>query len=192
MQHKSMERGLKNLYFDKVLELGAGKSNHIRFVSHEYSEYHETDISFQALYQRDNNSKVKQFTIDATNLNHIQEKNYDRIIVSCLLIHLDEIESALSQWMRILTQGGILTILIPCEPGLFLRAARVFSTKQKTIRLGVDYLSIHYREHKTYFLRVKHYIDELSAAAEVDWNYYPFSVPSWNLNLWSVAQIRKK
>ena len=192
LQHKSLEWGLIQREADKILELGSGKSDHIRFVKQPYSEYHETDLYLGALPKRTENSLIKQFELDATKLDSISNGEYDRIIVSCLLIHLDDMSGALTEWLRVLKAGGTLSLMMPCEPGAVLRFARLLSTRRKSIKSGFDYNATHYSEHKSYFLRAKYYIDELIDVADVKWWYFSLFLHSWNLNLWSVVQIKKK
>lgn len=191
-QHKSMEWGLREKFVERILELGSGKSDHIRFVKQIFSEYHETDFYLEALPQRSSQTSLKQFQLDATDLKSIANDEYDRIIASCLLIHLDDIQGSLSQWLRILKPGGTLSLLIPCEPGVVLRFSRMFSTRKKAKVYGLDYDKLHYSEHKSYFLRAEYYVNQLSNFANIKWRYFPFFVHSWNLNLWSVVHIKKK
>lgn len=190
--HRSMEIGMSGQGHEKILEIAAGHSNHQRFIKQGYQEYHETDIYIESLPKRSDSIKLKQFELNANETSKLPSNYYDRIIVSCLLIHLNNPKEILNSWLHLLKPGGSLTILVPCEPGALLRFARRISTVKKSQKLGIDYYSIHFSEHVTYFLRAKYYIDNLDGVKRVKWKYFPFGIPFWNINLWTVAQIDKK
>jgi len=104
---------------------------------------------------------------------------------------LPEPENSLIEWRRVVRADGILSIYVPCEPGLLLRATRYLTTRAKAKRLGYDHLSLHYREHVTFFVRLNLLINEVFWDCRVRRIMYPFPfLPSWNFNLWAVYQIQ--
>lgn len=50
--HKSLERHTKDSEFANVLELGAGKGQHLKFIKHSFNQYFETDIRLENLPDR--------------------------------------------------------------------------------------------------------------------------------------------
>jgi ubiquinone/menaquinone biosynthesis C-methylase UbiE len=198
MVNRQMHRHLeKNLPTDTsqgndytVLELGAGMGQHLRFVQRRYSKYVQSDIRFENLPIAPNNS-VENLELDAQNLGGIRSSSVDRLIATCLLIHLPQPEDALVEWRRVVRAGGILSIYVPCEPGLLLRAMRYLTTRAKAKRLGYDHLSLHYREHVTFFVRLNLLINEMFRDCRIKRTMFPFSIfPSWNFNLWATYQIQ--
>jgi hypothetical protein len=51
-------------------------------------------------------------------------------------------------------------------------------------------MRFHYREHITFFSRIDMLIEEVFENDEITKRYWPFIIPSWNLNLGVVYQIR--
>lgn len=103
--HRAIEkRWSKDDEFEQVLEVGAGAGDHKRFVDHQYQIYYETDIRFaNDLNIGDLNQKqpevesglVREFA-DLTQL-HYKDDTFDRVIATCLLLHLEKPEIALRE-----------------------------------------------------------------------------------------------
>lgn len=198
LMHKSMEKEIPSeATFDTTLELGAGAGQHLDFVKHNFQTYIESDIRKENLPirngQRDknlNHQKIVQLEIDATTLVNFEPESIHRIIATCLLVHLSDPESALINWRKILIPGGVLTIYVPCEPGIFLRFLRSMTTRRKAAKRGVNHDQIHHREHLTYFGRIDTLINDVFAADQINRQYFPFRLHSWNMNLWVTYQIK--
>jgi phosphatidylethanolamine/phosphatidyl-N-methylethanolamine N-methyltransferase len=195
--HKSMESQINpNHRFNTVLELGAGKGQHKNFVTKNYSDYWETDIREKNKFSDSQNSisEVKTFFLDAEDLSVIQDQTVDRIIATCLLAHLSSPETALREWRRVLTHKGIVTIYVPCEPGILLRIARMLSTIPKAKKLKFDQRQFIYDEHIQYFQRLEHLIKGVFNQDKVQVKGWPLSFLPWDLCLWKIfhIQISKK
>ena len=186
--HKLLEPKRKT-NFNVVLEVGAGHGQHFEFVKHGYSQYFETDIRKQNLPLRLQESKVVSLSSDASNLIEFKKDSVDRVIATCLIVHLTDPESALKEWRRVCREGGLISIYVPCEPGLILRLLRQFTTVRKGKKLGLNHLSFHYREHITFFSRINLLIMETFQSDRISKKYWPFSLHSWNLNLGVIYQI---
>jgi SAM-dependent methyltransferase len=189
--HRNMEPStLRENHLNNVLELGAGQGQHLNYVNHSFDTYHETDIRVSNLPKRDKSEfNLIQEAIDAQDLPY-SNSFFDRVIATCLLAHLDFPEKSLNECKRVTKNNGLITIYVPCEPGLLLRAARYISTVQKSKKLGVDHLSIHYREHRNYFISLNLLIMEVFYDCKISRKFWPLIVPSWNLNFGVVYQIK--
>jgi phosphatidylethanolamine/phosphatidyl-N-methylethanolamine N-methyltransferase len=191
--HRDLEKGFSPSFNDskyEILELGAGMGQHLKFVKEKYSRYVQSDIRIENL-SIPQSSSIQNVQLDAEDLNMIHNNSFDRIVASCLLVHLKDPEKALLEWKRVVRKGGLISIYVPCEPGLLLRASRYLTTNLKAKRLGYDHLSLHYREHVSYFVRLNKLIQEVFCDAEVKRTFFPFNfIPSWNLNLWATYQVR--
>jgi ubiquinone/menaquinone biosynthesis C-methylase UbiE len=104
--HKIMEPKPTTEIFNKVLEVGAGHGQHLKFVKHEYSKYFETDFRRENLPERSSDTKVISLEADATNLSAFTDSSIDRVIASCLIVHLGDPEAALLEWRRVCVGGG--------------------------------------------------------------------------------------
>jgi ubiquinone/menaquinone biosynthesis C-methylase UbiE len=58
--------------------------------------------------------------MNAESLNFPDAK-FDRIIATCLVVHLKNIEKALLEWRRVLKPNGVITMYIALEPSIMLR-----------------------------------------------------------------------
>jgi ubiquinone/menaquinone biosynthesis C-methylase UbiE len=192
--HKQMESFCKHSErYEKVLELGAAEGEHFPFVRHDFSEYIQSDIRYSDGNQSKLSESGKVITkrrIDAHNLSVIESNSIDRLIVTCLIVHLIDIPRALSEWRRVIKNGGLITIYVHCEPGMLLRLAQFVSTRRKFQARGVNYYEWQYTEHVTYFLRAKMFIEKIFASDNIAEKGFPFSFLSWNFSLWKIYQIR--
>ena len=120
------------------------------------------------------------------------EHSFDRLVATCLLIHLPEPEQALAQWRRMVRPGGLLSIYVPCDPGALLRLTRKFTTARKVRKLGFDrYDLVLAREHRNHAGA----LDILDSAQLPRRRAARSTIgrsrsPSWNLNFFAVYQVR--
>lgn len=189
--HKVIERGVRDSY-PRVLEVGAGAGVHRQYVDHPYLEYVETDLRHdeapEVVALGHGRTLTREFA-DAMALPY-GDHSFDRLIATCLLIHLSEPERALAEWRRVVRPGGLLTVYVPCDPGLLLRAVRSVTTARKARRLGYrDYALWHAREHCGHAagldVRVRHAFRSDSLTTK----RWPLPVATWNMNLFSVYQV---
>ena len=175
--------------FDTVLEVGAGHGQHLKFVKHAYLQYFETDFRKENLPTRLPGSNVVSMESDATKLTNFKNETINRVIATCLIVHLTQPDAALLEWRRVCKRGGLISIYVACEPGLLLRFLRKFTTVRKAKKRGLDHLRFHYREHITFFSRIDMLIGEVFENDKINKKYWPFGIPFWNLNLGVVYQI---
>ena len=191
--HWLMERRFKSNSGKTILELGVGEGEHIQFVKSDYQKYLALDFDGERLKQIElmNLPNVVIQQGDAQQLD-FPDHSFDRLIATCLLVHLDNPEAALREWERVLKPGGTLTIYVPCEPGLALKLFRKFVTKPKAKKMGYDGYDLFIaRDHKTSADRVITLCRHIFGDGKMAVKYYPFLIKSWYLNLFSVIHIKK-
>lgn len=191
LTHKSIERDYgSETHYDRVLEIGAGSGQHFEFVRHGFSEYLETDIRVDALPSRDD-SRVRSTVLDATNMKAIGDGEIDRLLATCVLIHLPDPEASLEEWKRVVSkEKSAITLYLPTEPGMLLRLARNLSTVRRARKMGVDHLNFHYREHRYHYLYLLMLIrDVFGDEFKVKIRRYPFNFLPWNFSLWAIVNI---
>ena len=196
--HRAIEkRWNKHDVFEQILEVGAGAGDHRKFVNHQYQIYYETDIRFSNV-SSNNDSNLLQGLLgsnlireyaDVTQL-HYMDAMFNRVIVTCLLLHLEKPEIALRELRRVTKQLGVISILVPCEPGLFLRISRSLLTTRKAHRLGFQgYALFNARDHINYLSGIDQLIRFVFEKDKIQVSRLPFRWPSWNLNLYYVYTI---
>lgn len=180
-------------HFGKVLEVGAGSGVHIRYVRHTFDEYWVTDLNpsvldrFNAPDMERTGGKVIEQQENATSLS-FPDATFDRVIAAHVLEHLYKPHEVLREWRRVLKPGGVLTLLLPCDPGVAWRLGRYMSARKTFIEAGIDYDYWMAREHvnpiNCLISFVRYYFDEVVE------QWHPFRVPSIDLNLFYIAHIR--
>ena len=184
--------------FARVLEVGSGAGDHRQFVKHQYSFYHETDIRFPdgtfgssaAPNTEEPTQNVIREIADVMQLQYV-DGLFDRVIATCLLLHLANPETALLEIKRVSkSTGGVISILVPCEPGILLRLSRKFLTARKAKRHGFPgYELFNARDHINYISGIDRIIKHVFKEDRVVIQRLPFRIPSWNFNLYFVYTI---
>jgi len=190
--HRFIEKPFRNSdYFDKVLEVGAGHGQHYKFVRHGYDKYLESDLRLlDSVKETEKNSRRMKVQLDAQDLSSVKEISIDRLIATCILVHLPDPEKALQQWKRVMKPGGVISVYVPNEPGILLRLFRNLTTIPKSRKHGFDHKSIHYREHRNMWIFCDLLIQEIFQDAIIERRSFPFKFLPWNLRLFDVYQIK--
>jgi phosphatidylethanolamine/phosphatidyl-N-methylethanolamine N-methyltransferase len=190
--HKIVERPFdQTVNFGRVLEVGAGSGVHLEFVRHQFDEYWMTDTSTIML------DKIKARHVASDRIRIAQENAtqlsfpndaFDRVIAAHVLEHLPQPRRALREWVRVLRKGGVLSIVLPCDPGILWRTGRTFGPRRRAQREGIAYDFVMASEHPNSITNLiaflEYYFEDISSA------WWPFILPSSDLNLFYVANIR--
>ena len=189
--HKLMERDFNGGSFAKILEVGAGKGQHIESVKCEYASYTQTDIREIPHEGKSFSHKIFSIQANAKNLSQFHNGQFNRTIATCLLAHLSDPEEALREWRRVTAKnGGILSIYVPCEPSLLLRIAQRLSTRRKTKKLGINYETMHYREHRNHYFFLSALILDIFINDKVKVLAFPGKLLPFDFKLYEIYQIQ--
>jgi phosphatidylethanolamine/phosphatidyl-N-methylethanolamine N-methyltransferase len=191
--HKAMEVRYKNRTdLVRVIEVGAGHGQHLRFVKHKFLHYLATDIR-PHLFVNLGDTRIESKFADASNLSFIQNGSYDRLIATCLLAHLDKPAEALNEWKRVIRKGGVLTIYVPPEPGFLVRVIRKFFIWPKAKKLGLQNPElVAYLEHRNHYPLMKSLIKEIFSDDQVSKFRFPFRCLPWNFSVFDIYHIEKQ
>jgi len=180
-----------NHHFSRVLEVGAGTGIHVKAVRHSFDQYIMTDLNPPMLNQIDTNSGATSEKIlvqreDAAALS-FPDASFDRVIATHVLEHLPSPHLVLREWIRVLKPGGILSIVLPCDPGMAWRVGRHFGPRRKFESIGIDYDYWMAREHINSITNItallRYYFTEMQES------WYPLRIPLSDINLFYVAHI---
>jgi ubiquinone/menaquinone biosynthesis C-methylase UbiE len=180
--HRFIEYPFSGSFASKILELGAGNGYHKKFVSQKFDTYIESDL------RSNPNSSI--IAIDAENLSRFGNEEFDRIIATCLLAHLNHPQKALQEWRRCVKNNGTISIYVPCEPGSGLRLFRFFTTNLKSKIMKIDHYKFHYIEHRNYYLNLKYLLNETFGEDKIRKRHFPFPFLSWNFNFFVIYEIK--
>lgn len=179
-------------HFPRVLEVGAGTGVHVRSVRHRFDEYWMTDLRQPLLDQfttedRSQNGRIFVQSEDATRLS-FADRSFDRLIAAHVLEHLPNPHQVLREWVRVVRPGGVISLILPCDPGLAWRSGRHLGPRRALIRKGLAYDYWMAREHinpiHNLIAFLRYYFDGIDEA------WRPFLLPSIDLNLFYIAHIR--
>jgi ubiquinone/menaquinone biosynthesis C-methylase UbiE len=185
--HKLVEKAYtKQDFFSKVIEIGAGTGEHLPFIRHQFDEYVLTDFDPKTLdvakkkLTAGYGSRVKFETQTGDRLTYA-DNTIDRLIAAHVLEHIYQPHLALKEWFRVLRHDGVLSILIPTDPGLAWRLGRHLGPRKNAIKQGIAYDYVMAREHvnscNNLIAILRHYFPK----AEEAW--WPTPIPSIDLNL---------
>lgn len=200
VMHKRLERGRENREFPLTVEVGAGRFEHYPFVTHARERYLATDLRmpsespvYQSVLAGTGPADLEFRQSDAMTLD-LDDASVDRVVATCLLIHLPDPYGAIHEWQRVCKPDGVIDMLVPCDPGLLARAFRRSVSQRVARKNGVpaaDYALVNAIEHLNPFNRV---LTLVRAAIEpqrrLSVDYFPFGkFPSWNLNAFAIMRI---
>lgn len=181
-----------SIRFGRVLEVGAGTGMHLKFIRHAYDEYWITDRS-QPLMDKITlpdtagaRGKLHFAREDATQLT-FADASFDRVIAAHVLEHLDQPHKVLREWARVLKPGGVLSLVLPCDPGMLWRMGRFAVARGKFIKAGLNYDYWMAREHVNPINNLVSLIRYYFVDVREQWR--PWRVPSMDLNLFYIAHI---
>lgn len=182
-------------HFDKVLEIGAGPGEHIRHVRHSFNEYWVTDVNLPMMDKivlpttKNGTGKIICAQEDATKLS-FPDNTFDRVIATHVLEHLVQPCDVMREWMRVLKPGGVMTLVLPCDPGVAWRLGRYLVARKKYVKAGLDYDYWMAREHVNPINNLVSFV-RYYFGNDLKEKWLPFKVASMDLNLFYVVHVRK-
>lgn len=183
----------KNVHFNKVLEVGAGTCEHVKHIKHSFDEYLITDLhpqinSIKLPSNVDGKGKIHFSQEDASKLS-FKNESFDRVIAAHVLEHLCRPYEVLREWMRVLKPSGVMTLVLPCDPGLLWRLGRYAVARKKFIKAGVEYDYWQAREHVNPINNLVSFIRYYFPGVEEKW--LPCRAPLIDINLFYIVHVRK-
>jgi phosphatidylethanolamine/phosphatidyl-N-methylethanolamine N-methyltransferase len=181
-------------HFGKVVEVGAGAGEHLGFVRHTFDEYLLTDWNdvrlerARAALPEALRAKVGVAREDASKLS-LPDNSVDRLVACHILEHMYRPHEVLREWCRVVRKGGVLSILLPCDPGLMWRLGRKLGPRTNAERAGIDYDYWMAREHVNPINNLVVFLRYYFPQIEETW--YPLRVPSMDLNLFYLCHVTK-
>lgn len=185
--HKLVENAYDDqMYFGRVLEVGAGTGEHLPFVRHRFDEYILTDLDPKTLevakrkLAGTHDGEVA-FDVQTGNRLAYPDNTFDRLVATHVLEHIYQPHLALKEWYRVLKHGAVLSILIPTDPGIAWRLGRYLGPRKNAMAQGIAYDYVMAREHvnscNNLVAILRHYFPGSKEA------WWPLQIPSIDLNL---------
>lgn len=180
-------------HFNRVLEVGGGTGMHIKYIRHSFDEYIISDLNPNLMSQitlspsKSGIGKVTVSTEDATRLS-FEDNSFDRVIAAHVLEHIYKPHEVILEWVRVLKPGGILTLILPCDPGALWRLGRFAMIRNKINKAGIPYDYWMAREHVNPINNLVSFIHYYFSDTSEKW--LPTQLPSIDLNLIYIAHIK--
>lgn len=192
--HLLLEKTLPRIEnMKRVLEVGAGSGHHLPYVKREYQQYVMTDGSNDMLdiARKKYTAEVSAGSLvlekqDATALTY-PDNCFDRLIATHVLEHLIDPVSVLKEWDRVVRPGGIISIVLPCDPGLLWRLGRHLGPRRNAKKLGLAYDYLQAAEHVNSIFNLVVFIQHHFELLNECW--YPARIPVPDLNLFYICHI---
>lgn len=182
--HSLIERDARlNDHYDVVLEIGAGTMAHFPRVRHGFDRYIASDNNANVvdwLRRQDWDDRVEVQKISGSALPYADE-SIDRVIATHVLEHVADPLDALHEWVRVLKPGGVLSLILPCDPGILWRTGRAFGPRRQGIKAGLPYDYYMAVEHRNPIHNLRHIVDFHFPDRVETW--WPFKIANPDANL---------
>lgn len=177
-------------HFSRVLEIGAGTGEHLSFVRHGFDQYVLSDLDPKILEvaQRKLSGRAdNRLLYEAQSGGGLSyaDNSFDRLIAAHVLEHIYQPHLAIKEWRRVVKDGGVLSILLPSDPGLAWRLGRHLGPRRNAMAQGLPYDYLMAREHvnscNSLIALLRFYFPERVES------WWPFPIPSIDMNLFFVC-----
>jgi SAM-dependent methyltransferase len=195
IMHKLLESRFKSNINLKILEVGSNNGEHLRYVSPDFDYYIMTDLHLPSFKVIDlNMTKNIKFQIANVEKLPYSKNTFDRSIATCVFHHLDYPLDAFRELRRVTKTGGVISILLPNDPGITYRLLRRFTTLRTAKKYKKYYEAqlIHALEHKNHYLQLKTLLRYVFRKDQIETTSFPFRIENYNLNAITVFHITKK
>jgi ubiquinone/menaquinone biosynthesis C-methylase UbiE len=182
----------------KVLEIGGGSGEHLKYLKYvpkesyvsfdlrpQFTDAHVGILSSEFL------SKLRFVTGNAESL-PFEEFEFDRVFMTCVLHHVDDVLSVLLEARRVSCKGAELVFAFPTDPGLLNQLVKKIISYPKLRKLSKVRPELFYAlDHRNHVGSILEQIRYVFKDDKLTFHYSPFKLRSWNLNLFIVAKVTK-
>lgn len=192
--HLEMERpfGVSRT-FSRTLEVGGNRGEHIPFVRHRFDEYWLTDLYPPEVPSNlSGDKRIRTCVCDAAEI-PFGEGAFDRVIVTCLMHHVEDPLRVFYEVRRVTRLGGEITIMIPTDPSLAYRLGVWLSSRRAARRRGLQeemYL-VKALDHRNHYRSIATQATHAFRGDDVRCRYLPFRIPSIEFNAFTVWHITR-
>ena len=196
--HNSLEKYSWPSSNSIILDVGGGDGQHVPFLKGNFHKYLILDLLDHSKnpnpgIKKQDLQKIKFVVGDAAEL-PFDNCSVDRLILTCVLHHVDSPLKVLNECRRVLRDGGVLSVFIPNDPGMVYRWIRHFSAHKKyakkTQRKITEIKYLWALEHKNHVLGISKVLEMVFQSDDVRKRTYPLPLGSWNINLFQIYQVQ--
>jgi phosphatidylethanolamine/phosphatidyl-N-methylethanolamine N-methyltransferase len=189
--HQALEVGLQKERFESVLEVGAGQGEHLSYVRHDFDHYVMNDLEKPSNTSLFDDLRITFVQGDINTLT-FKEAAFDRIVMTCVLHHLTDPLETLTKATAWLKPGGLFSLFLPSDPGVFVRLNRRLIVEPRSRALGFNHYKVYAAlDHRNHYWGLVPLLKATFKDYKISRKYYPLQIPSGNLSLFSIWQLRK-
>ena len=200
IKHFKLEKSLSNQHFPITLELGSGNLEHRKYIKHQFDIIIYSDLRIPEVLPGEINL-ITEFSpalnpgeyfqkIDILNI-PFGSKSVDRIVLTCVLMHIDDIYTALVELKRIVKIPGQIDIYIPNSPGVLYRAFSKIAILGKKSDDKFFYEIYNLIEHVQNISNILKLVRIIFNGHDIKISQFPFGfIKSWNLNIFTTIRIK--
>jgi SAM-dependent methyltransferase len=170
-------------HYPTVLELGTGTMAHFAAVTHGFDRYIASDHDPKVidwLNGRDWDPRVEVQQLAGATL-PFEDDSIDRVIATHVLEHVADPVGALEEWVRVTKPGGVISLILPCDPGMGWRFGRMFGPRRNAEKTGLPYDYYMAVEHVNAIFNLRHIIAHHFPDRQERW--WPLRLPFPDINL---------
>jgi SAM-dependent methyltransferase len=181
--------------YGRTLEIGPTNGQHLEFLDMtQIEEYVMVDIreNFELKNKVSRSKKLKYKILNAESEEIVFLKEFDKVLTTCLLHHLKNVEKTLTLWRKLLKRNGVANFYIPLDSSLLYKVGRELTSVRAARKAGI--------QRKTYMriLKLDHpnSVDEILSALKnvyskdrVRFHYWPTRLPIKSLNIYLLVEI---
>lgn len=182
--HKLIENDPRlSANYPTVLELGTGTMAHFGFVKHDFDTYIASDHDPKVIDWLEQGTWDKRVKIQKLSGNKLPftDSSIDRVIATHVFEHIPDPVSALEECVRVVKPGGVISLILPCDPGFLWQLGRSLGPRKAALKSGLPY---------DYYMAIEHVnsIQNLQRILGFHFpdrteTWWPLRVPSANFNL---------
>jgi ubiquinone/menaquinone biosynthesis C-methylase UbiE len=195
---KSVEKYWSNKNPSKVLEIGGGSGEHLKYIDFiPEIEYISLDLRLPTTDVHTKNLAPEflaklRFKIGNAESLPFDDQSFDRIYSTCLLHHVDDVLAVLMEVRRVAQVGAEIAFLMPTDPGILNQIIKRIISYPKMRKLSKIRPQVFYAlDHKNHIAGIIELIKFVFKDDNLQFSHKPFLIPSWNFNLLIVAKIIK-
>jgi len=185
---------------NRILEIGGGANPHFKIIDLEnVNEYWISDNEYllkETYTKNDEKLDFKIFNHNAeadSGYSEFFKKNikFNRIIASHVWEHLPNPEEIFLKWINLLDENGRLDIAIPCDPGILFRLGQLVGRKKAMKNYGMSFKEVELMLSREHINSCQNLLKIVKFYTDSKYSYFPFRVPSVNLNLFIFIKVYK-
>lgn len=199
INHKLLDFKVDEKYNEHIVDVGGGAEQHLKYMNIKNIKTYT--IIDSKIFRNEINKLQKKFKnikiyfIDYKKIKYIKKKKlYTRMVSSHTFEHFDDFEQNFLNLMPLMQLDSLISVALPCDPGLTWRFLQFFSyfnqkktygwknLKQKDLDDSRDHLTSAQNILKIlryYFLNIKNI-------------YFPFLLPIIEINIFLIMQIKTR